>query len=88
MSGDADLSTQAGTGQAEHFGKTGVQICLPKGTSKRLISIQNFFGNVSSRSNMVCSQGSRTQCLTPGERILGLSWKERKMASSQGSFPS
>lgn len=43
------------TGHVGHFGKTGVQICLPKGTSKRLISTQNLFGNLPSRSSMVCS---------------------------------
>src|SRR5688572_24238112 len=43
------------TGHVEHLGKVGVQMCLPNGTSKRLISTQNLFGNLTSRCSMVCS---------------------------------
>jgi len=43
------------TGQVEHLGREPVQMCLPKGTSRRLISIQYFCGSLASRANILRS---------------------------------
>jgi hypothetical protein len=42
-------------GQIEHFGPMGVQMFLPKGTNKALISAQYFFGSFDSRARRVAS---------------------------------
>jgi hypothetical protein len=43
------------TGHVEHFGRTPVQMCFPNGTSRRLISIQNFFGSTRSSAASIAS---------------------------------
>jgi hypothetical protein len=42
-------------GQLEQRGFVPVQICLPKGTSRLLISTQYFFGSFDSKARMLCS---------------------------------
>ena len=43
------------TGQVEQCGNLPVQICFPKGISKRLMSIHFSFGTFCSNCNIVCS---------------------------------
>src|SRR4051812_40297635 len=43
------------TTHVEHFGRTLVQMCLPNGTSNRLMSIRWGPGNNSSSAAIVCS---------------------------------
>lgn len=43
------------TGHVEHFGNRPVQMCLPNGTSSRLVSTQYSRGSFSSRARIVPS---------------------------------